>query len=60
MINSIIFSGGSGRTDWSTKSKPVVGNVILHDKLKYWQRGDHSVHYHQGEYITLYCIYYCS
>ncbi|CAH1782170.1 unnamed protein product [Owenia fusiformis] len=39
---------GSGRTGWHSKSKRIVGDVILHDKLKYWTSGDRSTHYHQG------------
>ncbi|KAH3811912.1 uncharacterized protein LOC127835266 isoform X2 [Dreissena polymorpha] len=39
---------GSGRTGWNPKSQAVVGNVILHDKLKFWQSNDRSIHYHQG------------
>ena len=42
------FVDGSGRTGWHEKSKPVVGGVILHDKLKYWTSRDSSIHYHQG------------
>ncbi|XP_076096486.1 uncharacterized protein LOC143067263 [Mytilus galloprovincialis] len=40
--------GGSGRSGWGSKTKPVIGHVILHNKLKYWTSGDQSVHYHQG------------
>ncbi|WAR27302.1 hypothetical protein MAR_013006 [Mya arenaria] len=39
---------GYGGTGWHNKSQPVVGSVILHDKLKFWQSGDRSTHYHQG------------
>ncbi|KAL3847271.1 hypothetical protein ACJMK2_018191 [Sinanodonta woodiana] len=39
---------GSGRSGWHEKCKPVIGSVILHDKLKYWTSGDRSTHYHQG------------
>ncbi|KAL1282933.1 hypothetical protein QQF64_001736, partial [Cirrhinus molitorella] len=40
---------GSGRTAGSTAAAaPVVGNVILHDKLKFWTDSSGSVHYHQG------------
>lgn len=46
-ILSLSAVDGSGRTGWHGKSKPIVGSVILHDKLKYWQ-GDRSTHYHQG------------
>ena len=40
---------GSGRTAWRRGSggQSIVGNVILHDKLQYWQ-GKEGVHYHQG------------
>ena len=43
------MQGGSGRNGWSTTSKPIIGNVILHDKLKFWESGDRSIHYHQGK-----------
>ncbi|XP_053404407.1 uncharacterized protein LOC128558605 isoform X1 [Mercenaria mercenaria] len=46
-ILSLSAVDGSGRTGWHSKSKPIIGSVILHDKLKYWQ-GDRSTHYHQG------------
>ncbi|ELU02280.1 hypothetical protein CAPTEDRAFT_182182 [Capitella teleta] len=39
--------GGSGRSGSRRASKPVVGNVILHDKAKYWTSGK-KVHYHRG------------
>ncbi|KAK3095925.1 hypothetical protein FSP39_020883 [Pinctada imbricata] len=39
---------GSGRSGFHGKSKSVIGDVILHDKLKYWQSSDSSVHYHRG------------
>ncbi|XP_052104411.1 uncharacterized protein LOC127737609 [Mytilus californianus] len=39
---------GSGRSGWGSKTKPVIGHVILHNKLKYWTSRDQSVHYHQG------------
>ncbi|GFS24463.1 poly(ADP-ribose) glycohydrolase ARH3 [Elysia marginata] len=38
---------GSGRGS-SSSSEAVIGNVILHDKLKYWTGGNSSNHYHQG------------
>ncbi|KAJ8310822.1 hypothetical protein KUTeg_012687 [Tegillarca granosa] len=47
-ILTISATGGSGRAGWSKKSKPVIGDIILHDKLKYWTSSDRSVHYHQG------------
>ncbi|KAG1939282.1 uncharacterized protein LOC120459000 [Pimephales promelas] len=40
-------TAGSGRTNGSS-GDPVVGNVILHDKLKFWMDPSGSVHYHQG------------
>ncbi|KAL4220406.1 hypothetical protein ACF0H5_020809 [Mactra antiquata] len=46
-IMSLSAVDGSGRTGWHKKSKQIVGSVILHDKLKYWQ-GDRTTHYHQG------------
>ncbi|XP_060558879.1 uncharacterized protein LOC132719151 isoform X2 [Ruditapes philippinarum] len=46
-ILSLSSVDGSGRTGWHSKSKQIIGSVILHDKLKYWQ-GDRSTHYHQG------------
>ncbi|XP_062521668.1 uncharacterized protein LOC134196536 [Corticium candelabrum] len=27
---------------------PVVGKLILHDKLKFWTKAGESIHYHQG------------
>ncbi|KAL4636282.1 hypothetical protein GN956_G13821 [Arapaima gigas] len=40
---------GSGRSNRSLGNQPeVVGNVILHDKLKFWKTPGRSVHYHQG------------
>ncbi|XP_056004469.1 uncharacterized protein LOC125667861 isoform X2 [Ostrea edulis] len=47
-ILTISATGGSGRSGWNTKSKPVIGDIILHDKLRYWTSNDRSVHYHQG------------
>ncbi|XP_067298442.1 uncharacterized protein [Pseudorasbora parva] len=38
-------TAGSGR---GSSGAPVVGNVILHDKLKFWTDPRRSVHYHQG------------
>lgn len=38
---------GSGRGS-SSSSQAVIGNVILHDKLKYWTGGNSNNHYHQG------------
>ncbi|BFZ00318.1 hypothetical protein BsWGS_03357 [Bradybaena similaris] len=38
---------GSGRGS-SVSEKPIIGNVILHDKLKYWTGGSSDNHYHQG------------
>ncbi|XP_029928848.1 uncharacterized protein LOC115374190 isoform X2 [Myripristis murdjan] len=41
---------GSGRTSWSSGARrpDVVGDIILHDKLKFWKSASGSVHYHQG------------
>lgn len=40
---------GSGRIGKTSRCKPpVIGNVILHDKLKYWNAPTGNVHYHQG------------
>ncbi|XP_015219821.2 uncharacterized protein [Lepisosteus oculatus] len=48
-IMTLSNSAGSGRTSHSNGSQlPVVGNIILHDKLKYWKTSEGSVHYHQG------------
>jgi len=38
---------GSGRGS-SDSSKSLIGHIILHDKLKYWQGSGKSNHYHQG------------
>ncbi|XP_061171755.1 uncharacterized protein LOC133181237 isoform X1 [Saccostrea echinata] len=47
-ILTISATGGSGRSGWGQKSKPIIGDIILHDKLKYWTSNDRTVHYHQG------------
>lgn len=48
-ILTLSNAAGSGRTGWSKDSKPpVVGNIILHDKLKYWKTPGGNIHYHQG------------
>ncbi|XP_069104508.1 uncharacterized protein [Argopecten irradians] len=47
-ILTLSATDNSGRNGWAEKSKPVIGNVILHDKLKYWTSQDRSIHYHQG------------
>ncbi|XP_010884377.2 uncharacterized protein LOC105019702 [Esox lucius] len=49
-ILTLSNSAGSGRTAWSSASDRtnVVGNIILHDKLKFWKAPGKSVHYHQG------------
>lgn len=48
-ILSLSSTAGSGRRAGSTgTTAPVVGNVILHDKLKFWTDPRGSVHYHQG------------
>nr|XP_022286115.1 uncharacterized protein LOC111099060 isoform X1 [Crassostrea virginica] len=47
-ILTISATGGSGRSGGSLKNKPVIGDVILHDKLKFWTSNDRTVHYHQG------------
>ena len=41
------FAGGSGRRD-GTKADPVIGSVILHDKLSAWTEKATKTHYHQG------------
>merc|ERR1719210_1007566 len=38
---------GSGRGSTSS-SNSLIGNVILHDKLKYWNGSSSNNHYHQG------------
>ncbi|GFO45496.1 poly(ADP-ribose) glycohydrolase arh3 [Plakobranchus ocellatus] len=38
---------GSGRGSTSS-SQAVIGNIILHDKLKFWNGSSTSNHYHQG------------
>ncbi|XP_071085306.1 uncharacterized protein [Haliotis cracherodii] len=45
-IMSLSNIGGSGRG--GDKAKAVIGDVILHGKLKYWSGNNHSTHYHQG------------
>ncbi|XP_022098740.1 uncharacterized protein LOC110983634 isoform X1 [Acanthaster planci] len=47
-ILTISAVGGAGRSGNSKHSDPVIGSVILHDKLKYWQSNKRSIHYHQG------------
>ncbi|XP_041936425.1 uncharacterized protein LOC121698414 isoform X1 [Alosa sapidissima] len=48
-ILTLSNAAGSGRSGWSSGSRPpVIGNIILHDKLSYWKRPGGSVHYHQG------------
>ncbi|XP_078694773.1 uncharacterized protein LOC144923808 isoform X1 [Branchiostoma floridae x Branchiostoma belcheri] len=49
-IMSLSATGGSGRSGFSMrKEEPLIGNVILHDKLQYWTKSaGASVHYHQG------------
>ncbi|KAJ8405961.1 hypothetical protein AAFF_G00308490 [Aldrovandia affinis] len=47
-ILTLSNSAGSGRTSSLAQHPPVVGNIILHDKLKFWKLPDGSVHYHQG------------
>ncbi|KAK3585651.1 hypothetical protein CHS0354_004573 [Potamilus streckersoni] len=47
-IITISAVDGSGRSGWHEKCKPVIGSVILHDKLKYWTSEDRFTHYHQG------------
>lgn len=47
-ILNLSSTGGSGRSGWQkNNSKQIVGDVILHDKLKYWKKSS-SVHYHRG------------
>lgn len=45
-----VVSAGSGRSSSSSGAKDddVVGDIILHDKLKLWKSSNGSVHYHQG------------
>ncbi|CAG5127710.1 unnamed protein product [Candidula unifasciata] len=38
---------GSGRGS-NVSENSIIGNVILHDKLKYWTGGSSNNHYHQG------------
>ncbi|XP_059158568.1 uncharacterized protein LOC131942681 [Physella acuta] len=38
---------GSGRGS-NSSTKAIIGNVILHDKLKYWNGSSNNNHYHQG------------
>jgi len=49
-ILTISNAEGSGRAAGTGAKpiKPVVGSVILHDKLKFWTSGSRSTHYHQG------------
>ncbi|XP_066516768.1 coagulation factor VII isoform X3 [Hoplias malabaricus] len=48
-ILTLSNTAGSGRVASSTgRRAPVVGNIILHDKLKYWKAPGDSIHYHQG------------
>ncbi|XP_038050237.1 uncharacterized protein LOC119723584 isoform X2 [Patiria miniata] len=47
-ILTISAVGGAGRSGYGSGSDPVIGSVILHDKLKYWQSNQRSIHYHQG------------
>ncbi|XP_058475615.1 uncharacterized protein LOC131447675 isoform X1 [Solea solea] len=47
-ILSLSNTTGSGRTTSGQKRPPVVGSVILHDKLHLWTTSSGSVHYHHG------------
>ncbi|XP_013388227.1 uncharacterized protein LOC106157197 [Lingula anatina] len=47
-ILSLSAVDGSGRSGWHAKSRPVVGNVILQGKDKYWMSSNRNTHYHQG------------
>lgn len=49
-ILNISNAEGSGRASGKGAKpiKPVIGSVILHDKLKFWTSGSRSTHYHQG------------
>jgi len=49
-ILAISNAEGSGRAGGTGAKpiKPVIGSVILHDKLKFWTSGSRSTHYHQG------------
>ena len=60
MKEVLYFLGGSGRSGWGEKSKPIIGSVILHDKLKYWTSGDNSIHYHQGTVIFKFHLFLCT
>lgn len=47
-ILTISAIGGAGRSTFAGKQKSIIGDIILHDKLKYWTKKEKSVHYHQG------------
>ncbi|XP_033637482.1 uncharacterized protein LOC117298367 isoform X1 [Asterias rubens] len=47
-ILTISAVGGAGRNTFGDRPDTVIGSVILHDKLKFWQSRSRSVHYHQG------------
>lgn len=49
-ILNVSNAEGSGRASGhgGKPKKDVIGNVILHDKLKFWTSGSRSTHYHQG------------
>ncbi|XP_077988174.1 uncharacterized protein LOC144442670 [Glandiceps talaboti] len=47
-ILTISAQDGAGRSTFKTPSKPIIGRVILHDKLEYWTKSGASIHYHQG------------
>lgn len=43
-------TGGGGRGGYKGD---IIGNIIFHDKKKYWKRGT-SYHYHQGQFHKKY------
>lgn len=49
-------AAGSGRSGSSAAAAPVVGNVILHDELRFWTDPRRSVHYHQGNTPGTCCV----
>lgn len=47
-ILTLSATADAGRSNQKDEKTPVIGSVILHDRLKYWQSNDRSIHYHQG------------
>lgn len=47
-ILRISNAAGSGRAGAGSADKPVIGDVILHDKLPFWTSGSKDTHYHRG------------